>query len=422
MVPDNDFVEEEIEAEYTPIPASLAIEDLLKEGQEIIVQVSKEPIGTKGARVTSYISLPGRYLVYMPSVEHIGISRKIEDEKERERLRQIIKRVQGSGEGYIVRTVSEGKDEEELQADKQFLNRLWVNIQKKGEKASAACLLHSDLDLVLRVVRDLFTSEVDRMVIDSPSEYYRVKEFVNNFLPNLENKIELDDGNEPIFDAYGVEVEISRALKRRVWLKSGGSIVIDQTEALVAIDVNTGRYVGKRNLEETIFKTNMEAAREIACQLRLRNIGGIIIIDFIDMEEHKNRMLVYNALQKAQMNDKAKATIYEISELGLVQMTRKRVRESLGRSLMEPCSYCEGEGYIKSKVTVCYDIFREISRIAPLSKEKKVLVITQSDIADMLYDEERRGVEELETKFKKRVIIKGESEFHQEQFEVMLTN
>ncbi len=419
---ENEFEDDDIVEEYSRIQYPSSIEDLLKEGQEIIVQVSKEPIGTKGARVTSYISLPGRYLVYMPSVDHIGISRKIEDEKERERLRQIIKELKSSDEGYIVRTVSEGKNNDEFLADKHFLNRLWVNVQKKGEGASAPCLLHSDLDLVFRVIRDLFTPEVDRMVIDSPSEFNRVMEFISNFLPNLKEKLEPYDGTEPIFDAYGVEVEISRALKRRVWLKSGGYIVIDQTEALVTVDVNTGRYVGKRNLEETIFKTNMEAAREIAYQLRLRNIGGIIIIDFIDMEEKKNRILVFNALQKALMNDKARTTIYEISELGLVQMTRKRIRENLGRILMEPCSYCEGEGFIKSTTTVCYDIFREIRRIASLTREKKVLVVAQNDVADMLYDEERRVVEELEDQYKKRIIIKGEPEFHQEQFEVMLTN
>jgi ribonuclease G len=422
MMGHSDFDEEGIEEEVSRIQQQTPIEDLLKEGQEIIVQVSKEPLGSKGARVTSYISLPGRYLVYMPSVDHVGISRKIEEEKERERLKNVINALKRADEGYIVRTVSEGKSEEEFHSDKLFLNRLWVNTLKKAEKASAPCLLHSDLDLVFRVIRDLFTAEIDRMVIDSPSQYLLVKEFVTNFLPNLQDKIELYDGTEPIFDAYGVEVEISRALKRRVWLKSGGSIVIDQTEALVAIDVNTGRYVGKRNLENTIFKTNMEATREIAYQLRLRNIGGIIIIDFIDMEEKKNQKLVFNALEKALKTDRAKTTIYEISELGLVQMTRKRVRENVGRILMEPCGYCEGEGFIKSKTTVCYDIFREITRIAPLTKEKKVLVITQNDIADMLYDEERRGVEELENRFKKRIIIKSESEFHQEQFEVMLTN
>jgi ribonuclease G len=422
MMGHSDFDEEGIEEEVSRIQQQTPIEDLLKEGQEIIVQVSKEPLGSKGARVTSYISLPGRYLVYMPSVDHVGISRKIEEEKERERLKNVINALKRADEGYIVRTVSEGKSEEEFHSDKLFLNRLWVNTLKKAEKASAPCLLHSDLDLVFRVIRDLFTAEIDRMVIDSPSQYLLVKEFVTNFLPNLQDKIELYDGTEPIFDAYGVEVEISRALKRRVWLKSGGSIVIDQTEALVAIDVNTGRYVGKRNLEDTIFKTNMEATREIAYQLRLRNIGGIIIIDFIDMEEKKNQKLVFNGLEKALKTDRAKTTIYEISELGLVQMTRKRVRENVGRILMEPCGYCEGEGFIKSKTTVCYDIFREITRIAPLTKEKKVLVITQNDIADMLYDEERRGVEELENRFKKRIIIKSESEFHQEQFEVMLTN
>ncbi len=422
MMTDSEYEEDDLDEEVSHIEYKAPIEDLLKEGQEIIVQVSKEPIGTKGARVTSYISLPGRYLVYMPSVDHVGISRKIENEEERERLRETILKMKEPEEGYIVRTVSEGKREEEFQADKQFLNRLWVNIQKKAEKASAPCLLHSDLDLTFRVIRDLFTTEIDRMVIDSPTEYRRVKEFVTNFLPNLQEKIELYDEPEPIFDAYGVEVEISRSLKRRVWLKSGGYIVIDQTEALVTIDVNTGRYVGKRNLEDTIFKTNLEAAREIAYQLRLRNIGGIIIIDFIDMEEKKNQQLVFNALEKALQNDRAKATIYEISELGLVQMTRKRVRENLGRILMEPCSYCEGEGFIKSKTTVCYDIFREVRRIAPLTKEKKILIIAQADIADMLYDEERRGVEELENRYKKRIIIKSEAEFHQEQFEVMLTN
>jgi len=422
MIRETEYEEEEIEEEVTGPPPKNLIEDLLKEGQEIIVQVAKGPIGTKGARVTSYISLPGRYLVYMPFVDHVGVSRKIENEEERERLRRIVTGFKKNGEGYIIRTVSEEKSEEEFRADREFLNRLWVDIQAKAEKASAPCLLHSDLNLVFRVIRDLFTTEIDRMVIDSPTEYKQAKEFVTHFLPNLKDRIELYDGTEPIFDAYGVEVEISRALKRRVWLKSGGYIVIDQTEALVTIDVNTGRYVGKRNLEDTIFKTNMEAAREIAYQLRLRNIGGIIIIDFIDMEEKKNRQLVFNALKKALKNDRVRTTLYEISELGLIQMTRKRVRENLGRMLMEPCGYCEGEGYIKSKTTICYDIFREITRIAPLTKEKKILVIAQADIADMLYDEERRGVEELELQFKKRIMIKTEPEFHQEQFEVMLTN
>ncbi len=422
MLGGDGFEEEEIQEEVSILQSEPPIEDLLKEGQEIMVQVSKEPLGSKGARVTSYISLPGRNLVYMPSVDHVGISRKIRDEAERERLREIVIQLREGTEGFIVRTVGEGKSEEEFLADKSFLKRLWVNIQKKADKASAPCLLHSDLDLVFRVIRDLFTTDISRMVIDSPSEYLRVKEFVANFLPNLQDKIELYDGTEPIFDAHGVEVEISRALKRRVWLKSGGYIVIDQTEALVAIDVNTGRFVGKRNLEDTIFKTNMEAAREIAYQLRLRNIGGIIILDFIDMEDRKNRQLVFSALEKALANDRAKTTLYEISELGLIQMTRKRVRESLGRILMEPCNYCEGEGFIKSKTTICYDIFREITRIAPLTRERKVLVIAENDIVDMLYDEERRGVEELETMFKKRIIIKSEPEFHAEQFEVMLTN
>jgi ribonuclease G len=413
----------EIEEEGRPRrrrPSSMTIEELLQEGQEIIVQVAKEPIGTKGARVTSYVTLPGRYAVYMPTVDHIGISRRIESEAERKRLKDIVMSLKKPGAGYIVRTVSEGQDEAELKRDMDFLELLWQRILKKNEKLSAPSVLHYDLDLVFRTIRDLFTPDVEKLVIDSPSEFQRVKEFADAYLPQLSEKVELYDKEEPIFDAYDVEIEISRALGRKVWLKSGGYIVIDQSEALTAIDVNTGRYVGKRNLEDTILKTNLEAVREIAYQLRLRNIGGIIILDLIDMEKEENRRKVYTSLQEYLSHDKAKTNIYHLSDLGLIEMTRKRTRESLGRSLCDPCPYCEGRGFIKSSVTVCYEIFREIRRIAHSSKEKKIMVSVNPEVADLLFDEERQGVDDLELEFKKKLIIKADTTLHQEQYDIVM--
>lgn len=396
------------------------IEDLLQEGQEILVQVSKEPISTKGARVTTYISIPGRYLVMMPGVNHIGVSRRIENVDERKRLREMVSRLRRPNTGYIIRTASEGRSEEEFTADIEFLSRLWENIQKKKEKVSAPALLHNELDLVFRVIRDLFTRDVDRMVIDSEEEYERVREFVDSYVPGLGRRVTPYDGDEPIFEHHGVEIEISRALGRKVWLKSGGYIIIDQTEALTTIDVNTGRYVGKRSLEDTILKTNLEAVREIAYQLRLRNIGGIIILDFIDMEREDNRRKVYSALQEALSNDKAKTAISHISPIGLIEMTRKRIRESLGRALCEPCPYCDGRGYVKSARTVCYEVFREIRRSFTGAEEKKALVTVNSVVADLMYEEERQGVEDLEKEFQKKIVIKADPNLHQEQYEVVM--
>jgi ribonuclease G len=396
------------------------IEDLLQEGQEILVQVSKEPISTKGARVTTYISIPGRYLVMMPGVNHIGVSRRIENGEERKRLREIVSRLRKPNTGYIIRTASQGRSEEDFVADTEFLSRLWDNVQKKKERASAPALLHNELDLVFRVIRDVFTRDVDKMVIDSPDEYQRVREFVDSYIPQLGRRVKPYDGDDPVFDHYGVEIEISRALGRKVWLKSGGYIIVDQTEALAAIDVNTGRYVGKRTLEDTILKTNLEAVREIAYQLRLRNMGGIIILDFIDMEREDNRRKVYSALQEALANDKAKTTISHISPIGLIEMTRKRIRESLGRTLCEPCPYCDGRGYIKSSRTVCYEVLRELRRAFTSAEEKKALVTVNSMVADMLYDEERQGVEELEKEFQKKIVIKADPNLHQEQYEVVM--
>jgi ribonuclease G len=400
--------------------SNLSIEDLLQEGQEIMVQIAKEPIGTKGARVTSYITLPGRYVVYMPTVDHVGISRRIESESERKRLKDIVNSMKKPGTGYIVRTVSDGQADEEFKRDMEFLELLWQRILKKNEKLSAPSVLHYDLDLVFRTIRDMFTEDVEKMVIDSKAEYQRVKEFIDTYLPSLCSRIEPYDKEEPIFDAYDVEIEISRALGRKVWLKSGGYIVIDQSEALTAIDVNTGRYVGKRNLEDTIIKTNLEAVREIAYQLRLRNIGGIIILDLIDMEKEDNRRKVYASLQEYLSHDKAKTTIYHLSELGLIEMTRKRTRESLGRMLCVPCPYCEGKAYVKSPTTVCYEIFREIRRLAPDSKEKKIMISANPEVADLFYDEERQAVDDIEQEFKKKLIIKADSTLHQEQFDIVM--
>jgi ribonuclease G len=401
------------------IPLHLPIEDLLQEGQEILVQVSKDPIGTKGARVTSYITIPGRYLVLMPGVEHIGISRRIGDENERTRLKEIINGLKPPNVGYIIRTASEGCTEEEIKKDIDFLMLMWENIESKKDRAHSPHLLYSDLDLAFRSVRDLLGSEVNSLIIDSEKEHERLVEFINTYFPKLIPKIDLYEGDEPIFDEYGIELEIPKSLGKRVWLKSGGYIVIDQTEALTSIDVNTGKYVGKATLEDTLLKTNLEAVREIAYQIRLRNLGGIIIIDFIDMEKEENREKLFTAFQEAMSKDRMKSTILQVSELGLIQMTRKRVRESLGRTLCEPCSYCEGRGFIKSATTVCYEIFRELRKLGKMSRNGKVMITCHPLITDLLYEEEREGLEEIEKTFGFKSIVKADKNYHQEYYEVI---
>ncbi len=394
------------------------IEEQLQEGQEIVVQVSKEPMGTKGARVTGHLSFPGRYLVYLPTVNHIGVSRRISKAEERGRLRDLVRQARQGSAGYIIRTVSEGVSDEEIKADIEFLNRVWRSLQENKERQTAPSLLHSDLNLSFRIVRDLFTPRVDKLVIDSKKEHERIMEFVQMYMPHLAARVELYSRDEPIFDSYGIELEISKALGRRVWLKSGGYIVIDHTEALTVIDVNTGRYVGKRNLEETILKTNMEAAKEIAYQLRLRNIGGLIVIDFIDMEVGKNREKVINAFRESMSRDKARTHILRISELGLVEMSRERTREDLLRVLSEPCGYCEGRGYTKAPATVCYEIFRELRRLGASNREKKVVITVNPMVANLLYDEERKSIDELEKELLKKIVVKSDATLHVEQFEV----
>jgi ribonuclease G len=398
---------------------SVRIEDLVKEGQEIMIQVAKGPIGTKGARSTAYVSLPGRNLVFMPTVNHVGISRRIGTDKERKRLRGIIESMRPEGAGFIVRTVAEGVSEKELQADMEFLIKLWNSILAKQKTVKAPAVLYSDLDLLLRTVRDLFTPQVDRLIVDNKSEYERLLKFVGAFMPHFGGKIELYDGREPIFDGYGIESEIDRALERKVGLRSGGSLIIDQGEALTAIDVNTGKFVGKKSLEETITKTNLEACKEVADQLRLRNIGGMIIVDFIDMDKEQNREKVMRAFEEALKNDKAKANVTKISELGLVEMTRKRTRESLGRMLTEPCPYCEGKGYIKSKTTVCYEILRLLRRDGNSYREDGIQVTCNPEIADLLINAEAQYVEQLEKRLQKKILIQPKKRFHLEKFEII---
>jgi ribonuclease G len=417
------FEEEEKEEENSleVIPrkcrSEMTIEEIIQEGQEFLVQVSKDPIGSKGARVTSYITLPGRYLVLMPNVEHIGISRRISDEDERNRLKAIVERIKPPGYGLIIRTASEDSTEEDISKDLQFLFLLWENLAEKKDRVPARGLLYSDLDLVFRSVRDLMSQDVERLIIDSAEEYNRIIEFVKTYFPKLLNKIEIYEETEPVFDAFGIELDIARAIGRRVWLKSGGYIVVDQTEAMTVIDVNTGKFVGKEGLEDTILKTNLEAVKEIAYQIRLRNLGGIIIIDFIDMDKPENRDKLFNAFTEAMKKDRAKNTIFHISELGLIQMTRKRVRESLGRTLSTTCPYCEGKGFVKSPDTLCYEILRTIKKLARHGSEK-IIITAHPIVAEMLSDEEMLGIEDVESKYGVKVIIRADNKMHQENYEV----
>jgi ribonuclease G len=397
------------------------IEDLLHEGQSIMVQVSKEPLGNKGARLTSHVSLPGRHLVLMPTVDHIGVSRKIEDREERERLKGIIRDINPGSFGFIVRTVAENTSKEKLEAEMDFLLKLWENIRGKMEKGNNPGPLYKDLTVTLRAVRDLFTREVDRLIVDSDEAYEKIMAFIETFAPRLKYSVELYEGAGPIFDAFGIEIEISRALGNKIWLKSGGYIVIELTEALTSIDVNTGSYVGKRNLEETILKTNLEAVKEIAYQLRFRNIGGLIVIDFIDMEKISNRQRVSISLKEALSKDKAKTNILPMSDLGLIEMTRKRTRASLNRLLSEPCAYCEGRGTLKSPKTICYEIFRDLERdCMRLDEGGSIHILVNPEVDKMLREEEQGPVIDLEKRTGKRIIIIGKEHFHQEQYSVEL--
>ena len=394
------------------------IEELLKVGQEVVVQISKDPIGTKGARLTSHISIPGRHLVFMPTVDHVGISRRISNEKERKRLREIVDRLRPPGTGFIVRTVAENVPQEKLETDIRFLIEVWNQVVRRNEKRGGPGLLHPDLDLILRATRDLFAHDVEKLVVDDREEYERILGFVNAQDPALKDRVVLHESDEPIFDAYGIEHELQRATQRKVWLKSGGYLIIDQAEALTAIDVNSGRYVGKKSLEETITKINVEAAKEIVYQLRLRNIGGIIICDFIDMEKPQNRDKVFKSLQEALGRDKAKTNVLRISELGLVEMTRKRVRESIGRVLHEDCPYCDGKGFVKTATTVAYELFGEIRREAPGYKDPTLVINCNAEVARLLQGEERQELRHLMDRYNKSIQVKAQQNYHREQYDI----
>jgi len=409
---DNTSVERRIET----------ISELLREGQELLVQVVKDPLGSKGARLTTHITIPSRYLVFLPDAGNVGVSSKIEDEAERQRLKQIVQdaiQPQDNG-GYIVRTAAEGAGAEALQQDRLFLRKLWQSIRERVAPASPGSMVHEDLTLSLRALRDMASSAIEKVRIDSRESYLRAIEFTREYIPEITHTLEHYPGERPIFDLYGVEDEIQKALERKVQLKSGGYLIIDQTEALTTIDINTGAFVGSRNLEETIFKTNLEAAQAIARQLRLRNLGGIIIIDFIDMSQEEHKQQVRRALERSLEKDHAKSHISGVSALGLVEMTRKRTRESLEHILCAPCPTCGGRGSLKTAETTCYEIFREILREARQFDAQKLLVLASQDVVDLVLDEESASLAELEKFVGKPIRFQAEALYNQEQYDVVL--
>ena len=419
-----------------------SISELLSEGQELLVQVIKDPIGSKGARLTTYLSIPSRYLVYMPDADVIGVSQRIEDEEERTRLRGIVEAYTLAGEapaevasggatvqqikapstvhGYIVRTAAEGVAAELIIADLEFLHALWSSLEQRADTVKTPGVVHEDLPLVVRTMRELVGANIDRIRIDSVETCQRIRDFCRQFTPEMSDRIEHYPGERPIFDLYGVEDEIHKALDSKVQLKSGGHLIIDQTEAMTTIDVNTGAYVGHRNLEETIFKTNLEASQAIARQLRLRNLGGIIIIDFIDMSSEEHKRQVLRSLEKSLDRDHTKTYVSEVSALGLVQMTRKRTRESVEQVLCMPCPTCSGSGSVKTPETVCYEIFREILREARQYETEKLLVLASQEVVDRLVDEESTAFAELEAFIGKPITVQVESLYTQEQYDVVM--
>ncbi len=396
----------------------VSIEDLITEGQEILVQVAKSSIGSKGPRVTTHVSLAGRYMVLMPTVDHIGISKRIQNDTERSRLKEMLLTIRDNNSGYIFRTAAEGIDEETLKKEIEFLNKTWEDIIAKSETASATSLVYKDLTVTFRAVRDLLANEADKLIIDSKEEYENVQNFLKKLMPDVNLSVELYEGKESIFDAFNIEGDVARALKKKVWLKSGGYIVIEQTEALVAIDVNTGRYVGKHNFEETILKTNLEAIKEIAYQVRLRNIGGIIIIDFIDMKREQHKEKVMTRLNEAMKRDKSQTNILPLTELGLVQMTRKRIRRNLTRTLCEPCFYCNGDGMLLSGKSICHKIYRDLVSEAGDIMGNRFTVKVHPEIAQLLHGEEKHLISSLENQFSKPIAIYPETHYHIEEYHI----
>jgi len=408
---DNADVELEGDEEEPKHQAAGPIEELLSRGQTVLVQVSKESLGTKGARITSFISLPGRYVVYMPQARHIGVSRRIRDDRERERLRAALRSLNLPPGGFILRTNAEGKGEPEFAHDVEFLGRLWAQIQGRFETAAAPAALHEEGDLTFRVVRDLLSPEVDEFVVDDRAAHDKVLGYVQALVPALTERVRLYGERKPLFDAFGIEKDIEKALRRRVWLKSGGYIVIDHTEALVSIDVNTGKYVGKRDFEQTVLKINLEAVNEVVRQIRLRDLGGIIIIDFIDMEVPEHREQVYKAVKRALAEDKARTNVLEISELGLVEMTRKRVRQDLRALLSQSCPTCRGTGVVKSNETLATEVYRAVqakaAAEAPAGEGREIVARVHPDLAAYLEGEGRPDLQRLEAGLEVKITVQA---------------
>ena len=400
------------------------IEDLLKEAQEVLVQVVKEPLGTKGARLTSHVTMPGRFLVFMPTVDHVGVSRKIDSREERARLRGIVRNFReqhGFIGGVIIRTAASGRSEEDIVSDLSYFHQVWTEIRQKMEGRRPPALLFQEQSLVTKLLRDLLTDDYTAIRLDSELEYRRVVALVERIMPSLVPRVKLYSKDYPIFEEYGVQAEIDKALRSKVWLKSGGYLVINQTEALVAIDVNTGRYVGKRTgrLEDTIVKTNLEAVKEIVRQIRLRDLGGIIVLDLIDMEEKKNRQKVFQEVEKELRKDRSPSKAIQVSDFGLVIVTRKRVKQSLERQLTEPCPYCSGSGTIKSASTICFEILTEIRKLGPELDGQGVILRVNPDIAKALKEEESAVLRDLQRMLSKPITIKPDTHLHHEQFDVM---
>jgi ribonuclease G len=403
----------------------VGIEDLLKEGQEVLVQVVKEPLGTKGARITSHISLPGRFLVYMPTVNHIGVSRKIESREERRRVRAIVQKFKeetGLPGGVIIRTAAVNRPEEDILSDLQYFQTVWTEVQRRKETQRPPAVLYREESLVAKLLRDFLTEQFTAIRIDDETEYQRVVTLVSRIMPSMAARVKKYSKDYPIFDEYGVQGEIDKALRSKVWLKSGGYIVVNQTEALVAIDVNTGRYVGKKTagrLEDTIVKTNLEAAKEIVRQMRLRDLGGIIVLDFIDMEDKKNRQKVFQAIEQELRRDRAPSKAVQVNDFGLVIITRKRVKSSLERLLTEPCPYCSGTGSIKASPTICYDILTEVKKVSADLDGYSLVLRVNPEVARALREEGRGVFKELEAAVGRPVTVRPDDQLHHEQFDLM---
>ena len=402
-----------------PSQRRVPIEDRLKKDNELLVQGVKPPLGSKGARITAVLSLPGRHLVFTPGTSSIGVSRRIEDESERARLRELVSAERPASGGFIIRTACAGLSKREIQGDIRFLAKVWDRILRKAQKNGAPVLLHYDMDVTLRTVRDLFTVDIERLVVDNPRDYHRILDFVETVMPRMKTRVELYEAPEPIFDYFGIESQIAKALERTVWLKSGGYLVIDHTEALTVIDVNTGRFVGKTTQEDTILQTNLEAARSIVGQLRLRNIGGLIVIDFIDMESRSHQRQVSDALSEAIKTDKGRFKVLPMSELGLVEMTRKRNRESLSQLLCDPCTVCDGNGFMKSPATRAYDVMRRIEREAALNPEMLQIIVTVPPaVEQFLAKHESRTLASMQSRLNKQILVRSAPNLGNRPFEI----